>query len=234
MELIDLRLRQGAFALRADLAVPGGITAVMGASGSGKSTLLAAVAGFLRPASGRVVIEGADVTHAVPAARPLSILFQEENLFPHLDAATNVGLGIRPSARLSAPERARRDAALARVGLDGLGARRPRDLSGGQRSRVALARALLRDRPWLLLDEPFAALGPALRREMLDLVAETAAERGMGVLMVTHDPDDAARVAGHVIAVGNGVAHPPAPTAATLASPPPALRAYLGNDEGRP
>nr|WP_275296979.1 ATP-binding cassette domain-containing protein [Jannaschia sp. Os4] len=222
-----MTLRRGGFALAADLTVPPGITAVMGASGSGKSTLLGGIAGFV-PVAGRVEIGGAEVSGRAPGDRPLSILFQEENLFPHLDAATNVALGLRADARLDAAGRAARDAALARVGLEGLGERLPRDLSGGQRSRVALARALLRDRPWLLLDEPFAALGPALRAEMLDLVAETAAERGMGVLMVTHDPADAERIADHLLLVADGITHAPVDARAALADPPPALRAYLG------
>lgn len=218
-----------AFRLRADTAIPsGGITALIGASGSGKSTLLNAVAGFLAPAAGRIVIDGEDVTGRAPGERPLSILFQDNNLFPHLTVAQNVGLGLRPDLRLTPAQRAARAATLARVGLDGMQERRPRDLSGGQQSRAALARALLRGRPWLLLDEPFSALGPALRRDMLELLRETTAAEGLSVLMITHDPDDARTVADHTSVIAEGRLAPPVPTAALFADPPPALRAYLG------
>ena len=229
LELDGLRLRLGAFTLEADMRVaPGGIVALMGASGSGKSTLLSAVAGFLAPEGGRVRIDGVDVTERAPGDRPVSILFQDQNLFPHLTVAQNAGLGLRPDLRLSRAQVAARDAALARVGLDGMGARLPRDLSGGQQSRAALARALLRARPWLLLDEPFSALGPALRREMLTLLRDTAAGEGMSVLMVTHDPDDARAFAGRTAFVAEGRVHPPVATGPLLDDPPPALAAYLG------
>lgn len=228
LELDGLRLRLGGFTLEADARIaPGGIVALMGPSGSGKSTLLSALAGFLAPEAGRVRIAGRDVTGDAPGNRPVSILFQDLNLFPHLTAAQNVGLGLRPTLRLTPDEAAARDAALARVGLGGLGGRLPRDLSGGQQGRAALARALLRARPWLLLDEPFSALGPALRREMLGLVAEVA-EGGPTVLMVTHDPADARAVAARTAFVADGRLHPPAPTDTLLADPPPALRDYLG------
>ena len=221
--------RQGDFALTAHLALPpGSVTALIGASGSGKSTLLSGVAGFLAPARGRVMIDGRDVTGLPPGDRPLSILFQDQNLFPHLTVAQNTGLGLRPDLRLTPDQIAARDRVLAQVGLDGYGDRLPRDLSGGQQSRAALARALLRGRPWLLLDEPFSALGPALRIEMLDLVAATAREQGLSVLMVTHDPDDARRIADLTALVADGRCDGAAPTAALFADPPPALRAYLG------
>jgi len=187
----------------------GAITALMGPSGSGKSTLLNLVAGFETPSSGRVLIGNRDVTALSPAERPVSMVFQENNLFAHLSVADNVGLGISPALKLSANDREAVAGALARTGLSGKEMRLPRELSGGERQRVALARVLVRNRPVLLLDEPFASLGPALRDEMLDLVAGLVAEHGLTVLMVTHQPEDARRIAGDMLFLENGqvVAH---------------------------
>lgn len=228
LRLEHLDLRQDDFRLQADLSVPKGArVAVIGPSGAGKSTLLMAVAGFFVPAAGRVLWDGRDLVGVAPGDRPLSILFQDQNLFPHLTLAQNLGLGLRADLRLDAGQRAQVDAALERVGLAGMGARKPAQLSGGQIGRAALARALLRARPLLLLDEPFAALGPALKVEMLELVTELAGEAT--VLMVTHDPADARRFAGQTLLVADGIAHAPQPTAELFADPPPALRAYLGD-----
>jgi len=219
------------FRLEADFTIAAGErVAIIGPSGSGKSTLLAAIAGFVAPVSGRILWKGQDITSLPPAARPVSILFQDQNLFPHLTVAQNVGLGLDPALRLTAADRARVEEALARTGLAGLGARPPGTLSGGQQGRVALARALLRARPLLLLDEPFAALGPALKAEMLDLVAEIAATAGATVLMVSHDPDDARRFADRTVVVADGTAAAPVPTDALFAAPPPALAVYLGRE----
>jgi thiamine transport system ATP-binding protein len=188
-----------------DLALPAGtIAAVLGPSGSGKSTLLNLIAGFEMPASGRVLIGERDVTLLGPAERPVSMVFQENNLFGHLSVAQNVGLGLSPSLKLSPAERQTIAAALARTGLAGKEKRLPRELSGGERQRVALARALVRDRPVLLLDEPFAALGPALREEMLDLLAGVQQERGMTVLFVSHQPGDARRIADRIVFIEDG------------------------------
>ncbi|OWJ75609.1 ATP-binding cassette domain-containing protein [Haematobacter missouriensis] len=229
LRLEQVTIRQGDFVLSADFTVEAGRrVAVMGPSGAGKSTLLNAIAGFLPLASGRILWAGEDIGGLRPGARPMTVLFQDNNLFPHLTVSQNVGLGLRPDLRLGEPERRQVAAALADVGLEGLGARRPAALSGGQAGRVALARALLRRRPLLLLDEPFAALGPALREEMLALVARIAAETAATVLMVTHDPADAERLADEVIVVDGGSAFPPRPTAALLADPPVALARYLG------
>ncbi|OYX43992.1 MAG: thiamine ABC transporter ATP-binding protein [Rhodobacterales bacterium 32-67-9] len=186
------------------------------------------ISGFFPAASGRILWEGRDISGLAPGERPLSILFQDQNLFPHLTVAQNVGLGLCPSLRLTAAETARVDEALARTGLAGMGDRRPRTLSGGQQSRVALARVLLRSQPLMLLDEPFSALGPALKDEMLDLVSDIAVETGATVLMVSHDPDDARRFSGETIVVAEGRAAAPEPTQALLDNPPPALAAYLG------
>lgn len=221
-------IRQGVFRLAADWQVAaGGRVAVIGPSGAGKSTLLLAIAGFLPVEQGRIMWNGEDLAGQFPGDRPVSMLFQEQNLFPHLDLTQNLGLGLS-SRRLSATDRDRVAQALERVGLGGLGARRPGELSGGQQSRAALARALLRARPMLLLDEPFSALGPAMKTDMLALLDDIATETGALVLMVTHDPDDARRFARDVILVADGVAQPPVPTAELFAHPPEVLRSYLG------
>jgi thiamine transport system ATP-binding protein len=229
LQLDQLVYSQGDFRLVADWsAAPGAHIAIMGPSGAGKSTLLAMIAGFLTPTSGRVLWQGRDIGQVPPGERPISILFQDQNLFPHLTTLQNLGLGLRPDLRLSSEDQARVETALRRVGLEGLGHRRPAQLSGGQASRAALARALLRARPILLLDEPFAALGPALRAEMLALVREVAAETGALVLMVTHDPADAHALGGMTAFVAEGRAEPPVATDDLLANPPPMVQAYLG------
>lgn len=229
LQLDHLTLTQGSFRLTADWsAPPAARVAVMGPSGAGKSTLLSAIAGFLKPSQGRILWQGQDLAGQAAGERPVTILFQDQNLFPHLSVAQNLGLGIRPDLRLTAEDRERIETALARVGLSGLGARRPAQLSGGQASRAALARALLRARPILLLDEPFAALGPALRAEMLALVREVAEETSALVMMVTHDPQDALALGGDTAFVADGIVHKPVPTAALLADPPQAVQDYLG------
>lgn len=229
LQLDRLFLRQDDFTLSADWQLDRGRrVAVLGPSGAGKSTFLSLVAGFLTPTSGRVLWQGQDLAQVSPGQRPMTILFQDQNLFPHLTLAQNLGLGLRPDLRLSAAQQAQVEAALDRVGLAGFGARKPGQISGGQAGRAALARALLRARPLLLLDEPFAALGPALKAEMLDLVAEVAQETQALVLMVTHDPMDAKRFAQEVIVVSDGQAAPPQPMQEIFADPPDSLRAYLG------
>ncbi|QIE56838.1 ATP-binding cassette domain-containing protein [Pikeienuella piscinae] len=228
LEGIDVQL--GEFRLFGDLSLEKGAhLSLIGPSGGGKSTLLNLVAGFIEPAQGAVLIDGRDMAGIPPARRPVTILFQEHNLFPHLDVEANVGLGLDPALRLTGADRARIAESLREVGLDGLGARRPAALSGGQRQRVALARALLRDRPVLLLDEPFAALGPAQRAEMLDLVTGLREKRALAVVMATHAPEDARRARGAIAFIEGGRIGPPAPADALLDAPPPALRAYLGD-----
>lgn len=211
----------------------GEVVAVTGPSGSGKSTLLNLIAGFEMPDSGRVEILGADVAGSGPAERPVSVIFQEHNLFSHLDVGTNIGLGLHPGLRLGVKDRARIAGALMRVGLDGFGKRMPPTLSGGERQRVAVARALVRRRPILLLDEPFAALDPGLRTGMGDLLIDLHRQENNTILMVTHHPDDVARLADRVLFLDEGRILLDAPTQTFLARTDiPAIARFLGKEQG--
>lgn len=195
LSLDDLRFTQGGFTLSLSGEIARGErVALLGASGSGKSTLLSLIAGFERAEAGRILWDGKDITEAPVVARPVSILFQDGNLFPHLSAFDNVALGLRPDLRLSAEDRDRVAESLSQVGLGDHAGKRPAALSGGQQARVALARMLLRDRPLALLDEPFAALDPGLKTEMLALVQELCAARGLTLFMACHDLRDAGRL----------------------------------------
>ena len=228
LRLDDVTIRQGDFSLSANWTLPTGArAAVIGPSGAGKSTLLNALAGFT-PHAGRIDLDGTEVTDAAPSERGIAMLFQDSNLFPHLTLLQNVGLGIAARLRLSAEQTGRAMRALARTGLQGLEHRKPSDVSGGQQGRAALARILVQDKPLLLLDEPFAALGPALRADMLDLTAELVAETGATLLMVTHAPEDVARIASHVVFVDQGRAEAPQDAKALMANPPADVKAYLG------
>ncbi|WP_298905534.1 ATP-binding cassette domain-containing protein [uncultured Aliiroseovarius sp.] len=224
----NMRIKMGDFSLAGDFKIASGArVAVLGPSGAGKSTLLAAIAGFQPMDSGSIRWNDTAMPKD-PAARPISMVFQDNNLFPHLTVAQNVGLGLRPNLRLSSDDHARVESALTRVGLEGMGERKPAQLSGGQIARVALARVLLRDRPVLLLDEPFGALGPALKAEMLELVRTLLDETGATLLMVSHDPEDARVLCDQVVLVADGQAHTPVATDEMFASPPEVMREYLG------
>lgn len=231
--LDNLVLRHGNFRLNADFVIEEGHKiALLGPSGGGKSTLLSAIAGFKQEDQGRVYYNKRDITDLPPADRPVTLLFQDHNLFPHLSVEKNIALGIRPNLRLTPEEKQTVQDALARVGLQAHGKKMPSELSGGQQQRVALARALLRGKPVLCLDEPFAALGPALKREMLDLVAEIVDSTRTTLLMVTHDPEDAKYISDQTVLIADGVAHAPVETTALFADPPDALRRYLGIKKG--
>ncbi|MCF1461577.1 ATP-binding cassette domain-containing protein [Agrobacterium vitis] len=203
LDTVQLRLGNQSFEFN-DQIVSGKITAITGMSGSGKSTLLNLIAGFETPDQGRIQIGSEDITDLPPAKRPVSLVFQDHNLFAHLDLATNIGLGIDPSLRLSAADRLAVSEALKRVGLGGYDKRKPATLSGGEKQRAAFARALVRRKPVLLLDEPFAALDPGLRASMADLLLDLHRETGQSVLIVSHDPQDVRRLADDVLFLDQG------------------------------
>lgn len=225
-----LTITHPAFAATYDLAVPAGaFCALIGPSGGGKTTLLNALAGFETPSAGAVSFDGVTLAGLEPAERPTTILFQDHNLFEHLDAFDNVALGLRPDLRLDASQRERVMQALARVGLVAKENRKPAALSGGERQRVALARALARERKLLLLDEPFGALDPGLRREMIALVDDIRRERGATVLLSLHTPQD---MIGHAdlaaFIAGGRVALVKPPADMLRGRLDPRLDAYLG------
>ncbi|MGC9459926.1 thiamine ABC transporter ATP-binding protein [Vibrio genomosp. F10] len=202
LKKIDYRYQQESF--RFDLEVEeGSITALMGPSGAGKSTLLSLVAGFIDPVSGAIEVAGQSVIGKDPYQRPFSMLFQEHNLFAHLSVRENIGLGLHPGLKLTDEHKLKVINAAEQVGVDSLLDRLPEHLSGGQRQRVALARCFVQAHPIWLLDEPFSALDPVLREEMLALVKRLATERNITVLMVTHHVNDAKAIASHFAFIAN-------------------------------
>jgi len=175
-------------------ALPGEVTAVSGQSGAGKSTLLDLIAGFLVPSGGSLELDGRDLLPLPPEERPVSILFQSETLFEHLTAARNVELGLPRGT--PTPERGRLVAdALAEVGLPDALNQRAETLSGGEKQRVALARTLLRNRPVLLLDEPFSALDDETRGTIRKLVKALTEHHDWITLLVSHHADDVQQLA---------------------------------------
>lgn len=178
--------------------------AIIGPSGAGKSTLLNLIAGFVLPTRGEVWLNGENHTQSAPYERPVSILFQENNVFPHLTVWQNLALGLKTSLKLTALEQQQLEQVTAAVGLTDFLNRQPNSLSGGQKQRVALARCLLRDKPILLLDEPFSALDPALRREMLDLIDQLCQRKNLTLLLVTHQPSELEGNVDRMIRVENG------------------------------
>ncbi|AVJ03403.1 thiamine ABC transporter ATP-binding protein [Haemophilus influenzae] len=178
--------------------------AIIGESGAGKSTLLNLIAGFEFPAQGEIWLNDKNHTRSAPYERPVSMLFQENNLFPHLTVQQNLALGLKPSLKLTALEQKKIEQVACSVGLGDYLQRLPNSLSGGQKQRVALARCLLRDKPILLLDEPFSALDQKLRVEMLALIAKLCDEKDLTLLLVTHQPSELIGSIDQVLVVENG------------------------------
>ena len=174
---------------------PGHVLVVMGPSGSGKSTLLAALIGALPPGfamTGKIILNGVDVTHLPTAKRRIGILFQDDVLFPHLSVGQNLGFGLPPGSGSSTQRRVLIEQALSDADLAGFANRDPATLSGGQRARVALLRTVLAQPQALLLDEPFSRLDAALHSQIRQFTLKRAQKLHLPVILVTHDPQDAA------------------------------------------
>ena len=178
---------------------PGEIVALIGPSGSGKTTALRAVAGFVRPARGRIMIGTREVTHLPPHARNIGMVVQNYALFPHMRADENVAFGLRARGAPADVIRERVPECLRMVGMATYAKRYPRELSGGQQQRVAIARALAIRPQVLLLDEPLSALDAQIRRSMLDELARLHRDLPtLTVLYVTHDQTEALTLANHI------------------------------------
>ena len=178
--------------------------ALLGPSGCGKTTLLRILAGFEEPTTGRIVIDGQDMTGIQPNRRPVNMVFQSYAVFPHMSVADNVGYGLRVTGSSSAEIAREVDEALARVGLSDFGARKPDQLSGGQRQRVALARALVKRPRVMLLDEPLSALDAKLREAMQLELASLQIDIGITFVIVTHDQDEALSMADRIAVMSAG------------------------------
>ena len=178
--------------------------AIVGPSGAGKSTLLNLIAGFVLPTQGNIWLNGENHTRSAPYERPVSMLFQENNLFPHLTVQQNLALGLKTSLKLTALEQDQIERVADAVGLTSFLSRLPNSLSGGQKQRVALARCLLRDKPILLLDEPFSALDPELRMEMLNLIDALCHSKKLTLLLVTHQPSELTGKVDRMLRIENG------------------------------
>ena len=207
---LNFSFEENYLAISANLSLESNkIYAIIGPSGAGKSTFLNLISGFSEISSGSILWNEQEISDLPPSKRNISILFQDNNLFPHLSVWRNLALAVSHWPKISNDDEAKLHSVISEVGIRGLENRKPSQLSGGQQSRVALARVLLQRNKILLLDEPFAALGPSLRDQMLQLIEKIARNRGLLVLMVTHDPADANKIASQTIVVKNNKVHPP-------------------------
>ena len=207
VEVRNVTLRFGALKALDDVSLvfpDGQFFGLLGPSGSGKTTLLRAIAGFIFPDSGSVLIGGAPVEHVPVEKREIGMMFQSYALFPNMSVADNVAFGLTVRRVAGAEIRRRVGEVLDLVQLGGLGDRRPHQLSGGQRQRTALARALSHQPRVLLLDEPLGALDALTRLEMQNLIEKLWREQGFTAVLVTHDVSEAVQLADRIILLDKG------------------------------
>lgn len=216
----DLRYAWRDFSAHYVAQLAPGMTTVLGGSGEGKSTLLHLLGGYWR-GQGRVRFNGRDVGCLPPHERPMTMLFQSDNLLPQLTVWQNVAVGLTPSMKLNPEQRERVQWALEQTQLQAKQQVLPQVLSGGQAQRVAIARVLVRRQPILLLDEPFGALDPNLRQEMLRLVLEITQRLGLTTLLVSHWPQEALTLGGHALLIEQGAVRAQDSVEVLRQTPPP-------------
>ena len=194
--MIDVAVRKtlGAFTLDAAFTAPAGVTAIFGRSGSGKSSLINCIAGLMKPDAGHVRVAGAELTGQSVHRRRIGYVFQDARLFPHLSVARNLSYGGSHD----------RDAVIAMLGLETLLQRRPATLSGGEKSRVAIGRALMSRPQLLLMDEPLASLDAPRKAEVLGYLERLCAQSEVPVIYVSHAMSEVARLATTLVLMENG------------------------------
>jgi len=207
LRIEKLTKRFGDFVALDEVSLPiyrGELFALLGGSGSGKSTLLRCLAGFLEPDAGRIVLDGQDMAGVPPYARPVNMMFQSYALFPHMSVAQNIGFGLKQEGAAKTLIRDRVAEMLAMVKMEGFGDRKPAALSGGQRARVALARALAKRPKLLLLDEPLSALDKNLREATQFELVNIQERTGTTFVIVTHDQEEAMTMATRLAVMDRG------------------------------
>ena len=194
------QIKNGAFSVQCDFSVEiGNHLSLFGPSGSGKSSVLLGLAGFLPIINGDLVYDDKSISKIEPKDRPFDLLFQENNLFPHLTVSKNILLGLGAKAKMDLQNSYIVNEILDLVGLYKERNRLPQDISGGQRSRAAIARSLIRKKPILLLDEPFAALDFELKNEILALLLRVTRKNNLSIILVSHDPRDVQKLGSDVV-----------------------------------
>ena len=194
------QIKNGGFSVQIDFSVEtGNHLSLFGPSGSGKSSVLLGLAGFLPIISGDLIYDDKSISNIEPKDRPFDLLFQENNLFPHLTVSNNILLGLGAKAKMNLQNSHILNEILDLVGLYKERDRLPQNISGGQRSRAAIARVLIRKKPILLLDEPFAALDFELKNEILALLLKVSSKNNLSIILVSHDPRDVRYLGGDVV-----------------------------------
>ena len=194
------QIKNGEFSVQCDFSVEiGNHLSLFGPSGSGKSSVLLGLAGFLPIIDGDLIYDDKSISKIEPKDRPFDLLFQENNLFPHLTVSKNILLGLGAKAKMDSQNSHTVNEILDLVGLYKERNRLPQNISGGQRSRAAIARSLIRKKPILLLDEPIAALDFELKNEILSLLLRVSRKNNLSIILVSHDPRDVQYLGGDVV-----------------------------------